>query len=81
MVVGGRAPRGGLGVLASTFLLDFCSPALPPTPHLANTHRSTLGWILVSNWGQDPGSRLEERQVWPWQELVSSRQGSSVAFI
>lgn len=70
---GGRAPRGGSSSPASDFSLDFCSQRSRPAP-TANTHRSTLGWILVSNWGQDPGSGLEERQVWPWQGLECQKQ-------
>lgn len=46
----------------------------PAHPYPANTHRSTLGWILVSDWGQDPGSGLEEWQVWPWQGAECQKQ-------
>ena len=48
----------------------------PPPTH---THTcTTLGWILVSDWGQDPGSGLGEWQVWL---SIRSRQGASVVFI
>lgn len=60
---------------SSSRLLSWISAlSAPAHPHPANTHRSTLGWILVSSWGQAPESGLEEWQVWPRQGAECQKQ-------